>query len=533
MFLNLIPSSYIHEPAHDNFPLPPDFSIDSPTERSVFAAPSQMENTQLLEIWAQLLRKLAELIPQDEFSKWFKPLQVKPLKDRVLLVLIPNMMIYQKIHDSFLEVIERLKMELQIEDLLIQFELESYYLNNITHFDAQKALNEEDLMMGLEGSNLTENPETSGEVYAAQVFPDPGYLSSQNTDAPKLKSLNSGSGQLNPNYTFENFVKGSSNQFAMTTCQAVAKAPGQSYNPLFIFGSTGLGKTHLLHAVGNYILGANPNATVTYVTSERFMNEMVYCLRHKKMWEFRQKFRQCDAILIDDIQFISGKKATQEEFFHTFNTLYAAKKQIVITSDLFPQNIADIEDRLRNRFQWGLIADIQLPDIEHRVAILRRKSNQMGVQIEDEVLEYIAKLKKRDVRELEGALLRLKAYSNFEGQKIGLELAHRTFKDVTGEVPKKISIDYIQKIVADHYRVRVSDLKSKRRQSAVALPRQVAMYLVRKIIGSSFPEIGERFGGKDHTTVMHNVKKIELVLTSDLDLQTTVESLEKQIEQMQ
>ena len=528
----MISPSRLHGSSPDKFSLPLIPSSDSAVDRSVFAPPSQMENFHLLEVWNQLLKKIAELIPADEYSKWFKPLQVKPLKDRVLLVLIPNMMIYQKIHDSFLEVIERLKMELQIEDLLIQFELESYYHNNLAHFDAQITVNEEEIL-GLECQNLAENSETSGDVYAAQVFPDPSESSSLDSHAPKLKSLNSGLSQLNPNYTFDNFVKGSSNQFAMTTCQAVARAPGQSYNPLFIFGSTGLGKTHLLHAVGNFILRDNPNATVTYVTSERFMNEMVYCLRHKKMWEFRQKFRQCDAILIDDIQFISGKKATQEEFFHTFNTLYAAKKQIVITSDLFPQNIADIEDRLRNRFQWGLIADIQLPDIEHRIAILKRKSIQMGVQIEDDVLEYIAKLKKRDVRELEGALLRLKAYSSFEGQEIGLELAHRTFKDVSGEVPKKMSVDYIQKIVAEHYRVRVTDLKSKRRQSAVALPRQVAMYLVRKVIGSSFPEIGERFGGKDHTTVMHNVKKIELALVNDLDLQTTVESLEKQIEQMQ
>jgi chromosomal replication initiator protein len=337
---------------------------------------------------------------------------------------------------------------------------------------------------------------------------------------------------LNPAYTFESFVRGDSNQFAHATCMAVADAPGQAYNPLFIYGSTGLGKTHLLHAVGHRILQCRPNAVITYISSERFMNEMIYCIRFNKMWDFRRKYRNCDVFLVDDIQFISGKERTQEEFFHTFNSLYEAKKQIVITSDLFPQDIPDIEDRLRNRFQWGLIADIQPPSIEHRVAILINKGASLGIQLSEEVSLYIANHAKRNVRELEGALHRIAAFAALQGRPIDLELASETFQNVLGEAPKRVTIELIQKTVAEHFKIRVTDLKSKKRQRALTIPRQIAMYLARVRTNASFPEIGTRFGGKDHTTVMHAVRKIELERVSDLDLKTSIEALERKIEQL-
>lgn len=337
---------------------------------------------------------------------------------------------------------------------------------------------------------------------------------------------------LNPNYTFETFVRGASNDFAFATCAAVAENPGRTYNPLFIYGSTGLGKTHLLHAVGNRIRQINPDAVVTYITSERFMNELISCARFNKMYEFRQKYRHCDVFLIDDIQFIANKERTQEEFFHTFNTLYGAKKQIVITSDLIPQQIPGFEERLRNRFQWGLIADIQLPNLEHRMAILMDKAERMGLRLPENVVLYIATHARRDVRELEGALRRVNAYATFQGRPITVELAAETLQTVLGEGQRRLTIDTIQKTVAEHFKLRVSDLKSPRRQRALTVPRQIAMYLARTLTKSSFPEIAERFGGRDHTTVIHGVKKIETERDEDLELKATLDALERSLEQM-
>jgi chromosomal replication initiator protein len=337
---------------------------------------------------------------------------------------------------------------------------------------------------------------------------------------------------LNPAYTFKSFVRGTSNDFAFATCEAVAENPGRTYNPLFIYGSTGLGKTHLLHAVGNRMLQLNPSAVVTYISSERFMNELISCVRFQKMYEFRQKYRHCDVFLIDDIQFIANKERTQEEFFHTFNTLYGAKKQIVITSDLFPQQIPGFEERLRNRFQWGLIADIQPPNLEHRMAILMDKAERMGIRLPEDVVLYIASQARRDVRELEGALRRVNAFAAFQGRPITVELATETLQSVLGDNHRRLTIDSVQKTVADHFKLRVSDLKSPRRQRALTVPRQIAMFLSRSMTKASFPEIAERFGGRDHTTVMYAVKKVEQDRQTDPELKATVESLERSLEQL-
>ena len=287
----------------------------------------------------------------------------------------------------------------------------------------------------------------------------------------------------------------------------------------------------MLHAVGNRILARNPEAVIVFTNSDTFMNEMIYCIRHNKMWEFKQKYRHCDALLVDDIQFISGKKSTQEEFFHTFNTLYNDKKQIVITSDKFPQEISDIEDRLRNRFQWGLIADIQPPDTEHRMAILISKAEELNINLTQDVAEFIATKWRRNVRELEGALRRIAAFAAFHGRSINRQLAMETFQHVVGDQPRKINTEAIQKIVAEHFNLRVQDLKSKKRARTISTPRQIAFYLTREITGASFPEIGEKFGGKDHTTVMHGVKKIENDLGKDMDTKAHVDALKRQIEQ--
>ena len=339
---------------------------------------------------------------------------------------------------------------------------------------------------------------------------------------------------LNPNYTFETFVRGPSNQFALATCHNVSENPGLNYNPLFLYGSTGLGKTHLLHAVGNSVIKQNPAAIVTYISSERFMNEMIYCIRHNKMWDFRQKYRHCDVFMMDDIQFISGNKAaTQEEFFHTFNTLYEAKKQIIITSDLFPQDIPDIEERLRNRFQWGLIADIQPPDIEHRIAILYTKAEKLGIHLRAEVAEYIANHAKRNIRELEGALHRIAAFAALHGRPLDKNLAVETFRSTLVESPQPVMIEIVQKTVAEHFKVRVTDLKSKKRHRALTLPRQIAMYLARSFTNASYPEIGDKFGGKDHTTVIHAVRKIRKEKQTDADIKAHLSTLERLLDQAQ
>ena len=338
--------------------------------------------------------------------------------------------------------------------------------------------------------------------------------------------------KLNPNYTFDSFVRGPSNQFALATCQNVAENPGVNYNPLFLYGSTGLGKTHLLHAVGNYVQQTNKDKIVTYISSEQFMNEMIYCIRHNKMWDFRQKYRHCDVFMVDDIQFISGNKAaTQEEFFHTFNTLHEAKKQIIVTSDLFPQEIPDIEERLKNRFQWGLVADIQPPDVEHRMAILINKAEKLGVSLDSDVAEYVASQTKRNIRELEGALHRIVAFAALQGRAIDRSLAAETFQGLLMSTPKKLEVSFVQKTVAEHFKIRTSELRSKKRKRTITLPRQIAMYLARTFTNSSYPDLGAQFGGKDHTTVIHAVKRITKQKELDPDLRAHLDAIQQQLEQ--
>lgn len=362
------------------------------------------------------------------------------------------------------------------------------------------------------------------------VTPEPRRINIENKKPAKpgfMQNL-----QLNDKYTFDNFVQGEGNKLAAGAALAVADSPGSFYNPLFIFGGVGLGKTHLMHAIGHYILQNNPNAKVVYVSSEKFTNELINAIKDDKNEEFRTKYRSVDVLLIDDIQFIAGKERTQEEFFHTFNTLHEANKQIILSSDRPPKEIPTLEDRLRSRFEWGLIADIQAPDFETRMAILKKKADVEKLNVPNEVMVYIATKIKSNIRELEGALIRIVAYSSLTNRDITVDLATEALKDIISNKQNKcITIDLIQDIVANYFNLRVEDLKSQRRTRNVAYPRQIAMYLSRKLTDMSLPKIGEEFGGRDHTTVIHAYEKISEALNNDQSLEHTIDDITKKLTQ--
>ena len=329
-------------------------------------------------------------------------------------------------------------------------------------------------------------------------------------------------GGLGPRYSFETFIVGPSNQFAHAACRAVAEAPSRSYNPLFIYGGVGLGKTHLMHAIGHYVLSHLRNLKLTYISSERFMNEMINAVRYDRVLDFRERYRSVDVLLVDDIQFLAGKEGTQTEFFHTFNALYDSQKQIVISSDCPPHEIPSLEERLRSRFEWGLIADIQPPDLETKVAILKRKAEAEGVPLPDAVAIYIAGKIKSNIRELEGSLIRLIAYASLTGREISLPLAQDVLRNVLQNEERAVTIEIIQKFVSDYYQLKVIDLKSRNNSKSIAMPRQIAMYLCKNLTNASLPEIGRSFGGKHHSTVIHSIKKIEALRRNDGDFNTLI-----------
>jgi len=329
---------------------------------------------------------------------------------------------------------------------------------------------------------------------------------------------------LNPKYTFDSFVVGSSNQFAHAAARAVAEIPSKSYNPLFIYGGVGLGKTHLMHAIGHYIQARQKRLVLVYMSADRFINEMINAIRFDRLPSFRQKYRSIDVLLVDDIQFIAGKDRTQEEFFHIFNALHDGQKQIVISSDCPPRQIPTLEERLHSRFEWGLIADIQPPDIETKVAILRKKAEAERVEIPENVSLFIASKVRTNIRELEGSLIRLIAYASLTGRDIDLSLAQETLKDLLHTEEKPITIEMIQKFVADHFNVKLTDLKAKNNAKSVAEPRQIAMYLTKTLTKASLPEIGKEFGGKHHSTVIHSVRKIDGLRKRDPEFDRLINS---------
>ena len=450
--------------------------------------------TELKGLWEKTLNIIKSEMSEVSFNTWIKSCEPISISSNTIKISVPN---------SFTQDI----LEKRYKDLVI---------NSIEA--ACSKLYKIEFLIASEIQDIEEIPEKK--------------KASNNKDTMSVTVNDEMSSILNPKYTFASFVIGNSNRFAHAASLAVAESPAQAYNPLFIYGGVGLGKTHLMHAIGHYILQNNPNAKVVYVSSEKFTNELINAIKDDKNEEFRNKYRNVDVLLIDDIQFIAGKERTQEEFFHTFNTLHEANKQIILSSDRPPKEIPTLEDRLRSRFEWGLIADIQAPDFETRMAILKKKADVEKLDVPNEVMVYIATKIKSNIRELEGALIRIVAYSSLTNRDITVDLASEALKDIiSNKQNKNITIDIIQDVVAAYFNLRVEDLKSQRRTRNVAYPRQIAMYLSRKLTDMSLPKIGEEFGGRDHTTVIHAYEKISESLNNDESLQHTINDITKKLTQ--
>lgn len=444
--------------------------------------------------WNALRQSVEAEIGSAPFNTWIRPLRLFSSNPNSLTVAVPNNWYREWVQANYLQTLQ----------------------NTLRQVSGNQSANIS--LVIEETAPVAETEKESPATAKEEAPPSP-------TTSPGASGV-----QLNPRYRFESFVVGASNQFAHAASLAVSDSPGKNYNPLFIYGGVGLGKTHLLTAIGQRLFDARPGIRVFYRTAERFMNELITCLRNKTMSDFRNKYRNhCDVLLIDDIQFLAGKETTQEEFFHTFNALYEMGKQIVLTSDKFPKQIPDLEERLRSRFEWGLIADIQPPETETRIAILKKKAESEGMVLPDEVAIYLAGRIKSNIRELEGSLIRLEAYSSLHGVPVSLPLAEEVFRQLHGE-DRPLTADDIQKTVANFFNIKVADLKSPRKQKIIALPRQIAMYLCRKHTEMSYPEIGARFGGKDHTTIIHAVKKIEKMMGDDPTVKNAVESVEKNLQ---
>lgn len=460
-----------------------------------------VENRLNTPIWESLKSHLKSRMSQINYNNWLKPIEKVLLEDGVLTITVPNKFTADWITDYYIELIEKEASIFANHPVKIRFEIL-----------IEQEFEKKEVKTGNGSQNLGQNE-------TIQTRPQPIVRTSH---------------PLNPKYTFESFVVGSGNQLAHAAAKAVADFPGGHYNPLFLYGGVGLGKTHLLNAVGLALLKKHPEIKIIYISSEKFMNEFINSVRNDKMGEFRKKYREnCDMLLIDDIQFLGGKESTQDEFFHTFNALHDSQRQIIVTSDKVPKEIPGLEDRLRSRFEWGLIADIQAPDLETRVAILRKKAEKDKINLTDDVAMFLAREVRSNVRELEGALIRLNAFASLKQQKITLDLAQEILKNIFKEKgpnqQRTCTIENIQKVVAEYYQIRIEDLKSPRRQRSFAHPRQVAMFLCKKHLKTSFPEIGSKFGGKDHTTVMYAVRKIETLLEQDPNLQNDLSILEKTI----
>ena len=440
---------------------------------------------ELEQIWEEALKMIEEETSPVSFATWIQPI--------VPCGIIGNKIILQ-VKESFLKEI-----------------IEKRHLPLIRTAIKMVTKNEYDIMI------TTEEEQNAGNLHNL---------------AAEKPAENELARNLNPKYVFDSFVVGNSNRMAHAASLAVAESPAQAYNPLFLYGNSGLGKTHLMHSIGHFILDRNPQAKVLYVTSETFTNELINSIQNNKNVEFRNKYRNIDVLMIDDIQFISKKEGTQEEFFHTFNALYESNKQIIISSDRPPKEIKTLEDRLRSRFEWGLIADVQPPDYETRIAILKKKAERDNLTVPDDVMAYIAKNIASNIRELEGALTRIVAFATLTNQDISIALAENSLKDIFSEnSATPLTPELIQQVVAEYYNIRVEDIQGSKKPKNIAFPRQVSMYLCRKLLDISLPKIGESFGGRDHTTVIYAISKIEKQLESDEGLQKTVHALEKEIKE--
>jgi len=421
-------------------------------------------------VWNQVLQSLAEEIDRSSFDIWFSMVKYKTFRNDRVYVSVPNSLTKEWIESRYFDSLQNKIRSLTKQNVELVFNTES-------------------------------------QIEKEGMFTN-----------------------LNHKYTFDTFVVGNSNRFAHAACYAVGESPSKAYNPLFIYGGVGLGKTHLMQAIGHHIRHKRPEFTVVYVSSEQFTNELISSIKDDNMAGFRNRYRRVDVLLIDDIQFLAGKERTQEEFFHTFNTLYESNKQVVISSDRPPRNIPTLEDRLRSRFEWGLITDIQPPDLETRIAILRKKAQTEDFNVPYDVLDYIANYIDSNIRELEGALVRLVAFATITNKPLNMATASEALKDILPPPrPKKITIESIQKVVSKYYGLEVADLLSKKRNKQLVYPRQIAMYLCRRLTDASFPQIGEQFGGRDHTTVIHANEKVERDMETDGELAAAINDLSKKI----
>ena len=443
-------------------------------------------------IWDEVLSRIEAKVNRHSYYTWFKPTAFVADRGSTIHVRVPNALFRDWLTKHYSAVINESLTELNRAEVGLAF---------LT--DGDEVPDPSPAVVA-----LIDEPAAAIEALPVEVEAAPAPITA--------------SGGLNPRYTFDTFIVGPSNQFAHAASRAVAEAPSRSYNPLFIYGGVGLGKTHLMHAIGRYVLEHNPNYKLTYISSERFMNEMINAVRYDRSLEFRERYRSVDVLLVDDIQFLAGKEGTQNEFFHTFNALYDAQKQIVISSDCPPHEIPSLEERLRSRFEWGLIADIQSPDLETKVAILKKKAEAEAVPLPDNVAIYIAGKIKSNIRELEGSLIRLVAYASLTGREISLPLAQDVLKNILDHDEKAVTIEIIQKFVADYYQLKLAELKSRNNSKSVAIPRQVAMYLCKNLTHASLPEIGRCFGGKHHSTVIHSIRKIDDLRKRDGSFNTLI-----------
>jgi chromosomal replication initiator protein len=452
------------------------------------------------DLWSGMLAELSQKLTPQEVETWLRPLAARPAAGSSLTLEAPNQFHLQYVQDKF---------------------------SGLLQGSARHRLGPSGRVDLVVGSRARETPANPLES-SADNDGDPlvAAYSSQLARIARANPSSRVSTPLNPRYTFDHFVVGKSNQFCHAAARAVAEHPATTYNPLFIFGGSGLGKTHIMQAIGNHIvLTCRPDTVVHYASAENFMNEMIGAIQGGHTWHFRNKYRRVDVLLIDDIHFLQGKESTQEEFFHTFNALHDAHKQIVLTSDRPPKEIPTLEERLVSRFEWGLVTDIQAPDLETRIAILRKKADDDGLEIPDPVLEFIASNVRSNIRELEGSLIRLLAFSSLTDSDLTIELARSVLKDFLQSNDKIITVEHIQKVVADHFGIPEEAMKVKKRTSSLAFPRQIAMYLSRELTSLSLSEIGNRFGGRDHTTVMHACEKIGAARDSDPELRHIVERL--------
>jgi chromosomal replication initiator protein len=429
--------------------------------------------------WEKILQHLERRVNPHAFATWFRPTQQEESQNGKIVVRVPSRIFRKRLTETYGQLLQAVMIEVGLPDAQLEFVC-------------------------------------------------------QETPAPRATALQAGQGkldfdstdhQLSPRYTFDTFVVGACNQFAHAASLAVAEQPSKAYNPLFLYGGVGMGKTHLMQAVGHMVKRRNPAMRLTYISAEKFTNEVINSLRFDRMISFRERFRNVDTLLVDDIQFIAGKERTQEEFFHTFNALYDQQKQIVVSSDCPPKEISSIEERLRSRFEWGLIADIQPPDLETKIAILQKRADNEHVQLPDDVSEFIARSIKSNIRELEGALTRLVAYGALTGAPLTLVTAQQVLKNLIDASEKKVTIEQIQRRVGEQFGLRVQDLKMRSNAKAIAYPRQIAMFLVKQLTAASLPEIGRQFGGKHHTTVMHSINKIEALRRQDKELHRMISKM--------